>query len=72
MDVARAIALSINHHRDLFDYDDLIGGDKYVTEGALLCYNSNNFRNCISEVGRSAIISEDESKGKQFFSHQSY
>ena len=28
----RAIALSINHHRDLFDYDDLIGGDKYVTE----------------------------------------
>ena len=32
MDVARAIALRINHHRDLFDYDDLIGGDQYVTE----------------------------------------
>src|SRR5260221_6045231 len=32
MDVARAIALRIHHHRDLFDYDDLIGGGKYVTE----------------------------------------
>src|SRR5262249_10952042 len=32
MDVARAIALRVNHRRDLFDYDDLIGGDKYVTE----------------------------------------
>ena len=32
LDVARAIALAINHHRDLFDYDDLIGGDQYVTE----------------------------------------
>ena len=32
MDVARAIALRIHHHRDLFEYDDLIGGDKYMTE----------------------------------------
>jgi len=32
MDVARAIALRVHHRRDLFDYDDLIGGDKYVTE----------------------------------------
>jgi alcohol dehydrogenase class IV len=32
MDVARAIVLRVNHHRDLFDYDDLIGGDQYVTE----------------------------------------
>ena len=32
MDVARAIVLRIHHHRDLFDYDDLIGGDVYVTE----------------------------------------
>jgi len=27
MDVARAVVLRIHHHRDLFDYDDLIGGD---------------------------------------------
>ncbi len=31
LDVARAIVLRINHRRDLFDYDDLIGGDVYVT-----------------------------------------
>ena len=28
MDVARAIVLRINHRRDLFDYDDLMGGEK--------------------------------------------
>ena len=31
MDVARAIVLRVHHRRDLFDYDDLIGGDIYVT-----------------------------------------
>ncbi len=32
MDVARAVVLRIHHRRDLFEYDDLIGGDQYVTE----------------------------------------
>ncbi|MEL7339274.1 MAG: iron-containing alcohol dehydrogenase [Bacteroidota bacterium] len=65
MDVARAIALQINHHRDLFDYDDLIGGDKYVTEEVppLICIPTTSGTG--SEVGRSAIISEDESKRKR-------
>jgi alcohol dehydrogenase class IV len=31
LDVARAIALRINHRQDLFIYDDLIGGDVHVT-----------------------------------------
>ncbi|HRN58611.1 MAG TPA: iron-containing alcohol dehydrogenase, partial [Agriterribacter sp.] len=31
LDVARAILLRINHREDLFKYDDLIGGDVYVT-----------------------------------------
>lgn len=65
MDVARAIALRINHHRDLFEYDDLIGGDKYVTEEVppLICIPTTSGTG--SEVGRSAIISEDESKRKR-------
>ena len=65
MDVARAIALRIHHHRDLFDYDDLIGGDKYVTEEVppLICIPTTSGTG--SEVGRSAIISEDESKRKR-------
>ena len=31
LDVARAIVLRVNHREDLFKYDDLIGGDIYVT-----------------------------------------
>jgi alcohol dehydrogenase class IV len=31
LDVARAIVLRVNHREDLFKYDDLIGGDVYVT-----------------------------------------
>ena len=31
LDVARAIVLRVNHREDLFKYDDLIGGDVFVT-----------------------------------------
>ncbi|HEY8398367.1 MAG TPA: iron-containing alcohol dehydrogenase [Flavihumibacter sp.] len=65
MDVARAIALSINHHRDLFDYDDLIGGDKYVTEDVPYFVTLPTTSGTGSEVGRSAIISEDETHRKR-------
>lgn len=65
LDVARAIALSINHHRDLFDYDDLIGGDQYVTEPIPPFVTIPTTAGTGSEVGRSAIISEDESKKKR-------
>ena len=65
LDVARAIALRINHDRDLFDYDDLIGGDKYVTKEVphFICIPTTAGTG--SEVGRSAIISEDVSKKKR-------
>jgi alcohol dehydrogenase class IV len=65
LDVARALALSVNHHRDLFDYDDLIGGDKYVTEPIPHFVTVPTTSGTGSEVGRSAIISEDESKKKR-------
>ncbi len=65
LDVARAIALRINHKRDLFDYDDLIGGDKYVTEDVPHFITIPTTAGTGSEVGRSAIISEDESKKKR-------
>lgn len=65
MDVARAIALRINHHRDLFDYDDLIGGDKYVTEEIPHFITVPTTSGTGSEVGRSAIISDDETKQKK-------
>lgn len=65
LDVARAITLRINHKRDLFDYDDLIGGDKYVTEEVPHFIAIPTTAGTGSEVGRSAIISEDESKKKR-------
>ncbi len=65
MDVARAIALRINHHRDLFDYDDLIGGDIYVTEDVPYFITIPTTSGTGSEVGRSAIISEDETHRKR-------
>lgn len=65
LDVARAVALHAYHERDLFDYDDLIGGDKYVTEIIPYFITVPTTSGTGSEVGRSAIISEDESKKKR-------
>ena len=65
MDVARSIALAINHHRDLFDYDDLIGGDKYVTEDVPYFVTVPTTSGTGSEVGRSAIIADDETHQKK-------
>ncbi len=65
LDVARAIVLRINHRRDLFDYDDLIGGDQYVTEDVPYFITIPTTAGTGSEVGRSAIISEDDTKRKR-------
>lgn len=65
MDTARAIALRINHHRDLFDYDDLIGGDQFVTEPVPYFVTVPTTSGTGSEVGRSAIISEDDTHRKR-------
>lgn len=65
LDVARAIALRINHRRELFDYDDLVGGDQYVTEDVPYFIAVPTTAGTGSEVGRSAIISEDVSKKKR-------
>ncbi len=69
MDVARAIALSIHNRRELFEYDDLIGGDQYVTEPIPLFVTVPTTAGTGSEVGRSAVISEDESKKKRILFH---
>src|SRR5580704_10284166 len=65
MDVARAVVLRVHHHRDLFDYDDLIGGDQYVTEEVPYFITVPTTSGTGSEVGRSAIISEDDSHRKR-------
>ena len=69
MDVGRAIALSINNRKELFVYDDLEGGDKYVTEPIPHFVTVPTTSGTGSEVGRSAIISEDGSKRKRILFH---
>ncbi|MCO4753484.1 MAG: iron-containing alcohol dehydrogenase [Bacteriovoracaceae bacterium] len=65
MDVARAIALWAHHDRDLFDFDDAHGGEKYVTEQIpfLICIPTTSGTG--SEVGRSCVISENDTHEKR-------
>lgn len=65
LDVARAIALRVNHREDLFKYDDLIGGDVYVTNDVPHFITIPTTAGTGSEVGRSAIISDDETHQKK-------
>lgn len=65
LDVARAIALRINHREDLFTYDDLIGGDVYVTNDVPHFITIPTTAGTGSEVGRSAIISDDDTHQKK-------
>ena len=65
LDVARAIALRVNHREDLFKYDDLIGGDIYVTNEIPAFITVPTTAGTGSEVGRSAIIADDATHQKK-------
>lgn len=59
IDVARTILLRINHREELFKYDDLTGGDVFVTNDVPYFITVPTTSGTGSEVGRSAIIADD-------------
>ena len=65
MDVARAIALKAHHPLDLFEYEDSIDGWKHVTEKIPPFITIPTTAGTGSEVGRSTVISDDETHQKK-------
>lgn len=59
MDVARAITLKAYHERDLFDFDDAKGGDRFVVEKIPYFITVPTTSGTGSEVGRSTVIADD-------------
>lgn len=69
MDVARAIALKANHQEDLFYYEDTRGGAQYVVNEIPYFVTIPTTSGTGSEVGRSSIISDDETHKKNILFH---
>lgn len=65
LDVAKAIALMVNHPGDLFDYEDDLPGARPVDQAIPYFVALPTTAGTGSEVGRSAVISDDKTHLKK-------
>ena len=71
MDTARAIALAANHSKKLFSYCEDVGGLDLITASIPPIITVPTTAGTGSEVGRSAVISDDQTKKKRILFHPS-
>lgn len=64
MDVAKVVAVKVNHHRPLADYDDAKGGDALITEPVPPIVAIPTTAGTGSEVGRSGVVTLRETGRK--------
>lgn len=64
MDVAKVVAVRVNHHRPLTDYDDAKGGDALITEEVPPIVAIPTTAGTGSEVGRSGVVTLRETNRK--------
>lgn len=65
MDVARSIALKVNHSRDLFDYEDSKNGKRLILNDIPYFIAIPTTSGSGSEVVRSSVISDDQTNEKK-------
>jgi len=71
MDAAKVIALRVNHHRPLVDYDDAHGGDRYVTDAVPPIVAVPTTAGTGSEVGRAGVVTVEATGRKTVIFHAS-
>lgn len=64
LDVGKLVRLGIHHHRPLAEYDDAIGGDRYITANVPPMLALPTTAGTGSEVGRSGVVTLDSNHRK--------
>lgn len=64
LDVGKLVALRVNHHRPLVDYDDATGGDRFIGPDVPPIVTIPTTAGTGSEVGRSGVVTLEQNHRK--------